>query len=132
MKWTDDLAIGVDKIDQEHKGLIDAVNALFDACSKGLGRKKIGETLQYLKQYVVTHFSDEETIQREAEYPAYPAHKKMHDAFVKDVLKYEERFDREGPTIALVADFNMFVSNWLIHHISIEDKKIGAWIQSRK
>lgn len=132
MKWSDDLKIGVPKIDREHQGLVEAVNALFDACSKGMGRKKVGETLQYLKQYVVTHFSDEEAIQREVQYPGYAQHRQIHAAFVQKVLAYEQRFNEEGPTIALVADFNTFVSNWLIQHISVEDKKIGAWINSRK
>lgn len=132
MKWSDDLKIGVPKIDREHQGLFEAVNALLDACTKGMGRKKVGETLQYLKQYVVTHFSDEEAIQREAQYPGYAQHRQIHAAFVQKVLEYEQRFNEEGPTIALVADFNTFVSNWLIQHISVEDKKIGAWINSRK
>jgi hemerythrin len=38
MKWTDDLSVGVELIDTEHKSLINAVNELLDACSKGLGR----------------------------------------------------------------------------------------------
>ncbi len=130
MKWSDDLKIGVPEIDEQHKALIQAVNDLFDACSKGLGRKKIGETLEFLKNYVVTHFRYEEALQKRVGYPGYEEHRKIHTAFVSDVQKYADQFEKEGPTISFVASFNAFVSNWLLFHISREDKKIGEHIRA--
>lgn len=132
MKWTDDLSVGVDLIDSQHKSLIDAINELFNACSKGMGRKKISETLEFLQNYVATHFRDEEEVQRKCGYPDYAAHKKLHSDFVKEVMKYSDRLEAEGPNVALVADFNTFVTNWLIYHISREDKKIGQFINEKK
>jgi hemerythrin len=131
MKWTDDLSVGVELIDTQHKALIDAVNELFNACSKGLGRKKISETLEFLQNYVVTHFSDEEAVQRKSGYPEYANHKKLHAEFIKSVTTYSQRLETDGPSISLVADFNSFVTNWLIYHISREDKKIGQFINSK-
>lgn len=131
MQWTDDLSVGVDLIDNEHKALINAINELFDACSKGLGRKKISDTLNFLQNYVKTHFSDEENLQKECGYPDRPNHMKIHAAFVNDVSKYSKRLETEGANIALVAEFNGFVTNWLIYHISREDKKIGQFIKSQ-
>lgn len=125
MKWTDDLSVGVDLIDSQHKSLIDAVNDLFNACSKGLGRKKISETMQFMKNYTVTHFGDEEKLQQKYNYPDYPNHKKLHAEFVSKINEYSKKLDSEGASIALVAEFNTFVTNWLIYHISREDKKIG-------
>ena len=131
MKWTDDLSVGVDLIDTEHKALINAVNDLFDACSKGLGRKKISDTMIFLQNYTVTHFADEEKIQKQSGYPDYQNHKKLHTEFVAKVMEYSKQLEAEGPTIGLVATFNSFVSNWLIYHISREDKKIGEYISSK-
>lgn len=131
MKWTDDLSVGVELIDTQHKALINAVNELFDACTKGLGRKKISETLEFLQNYVATHFSDEEAVQRKSGYPEYANHKKLHTEFIEKVNSYSKRLETDGPTISLVADFNSFVSNWLIYHISREDKKVGQFINSK-
>lgn len=128
MKWSDDLSVGVDMIDSQHKSLINAVNELFDACSKGLGRKKISETMEFMKKYTVTHFGDEEKLQQKYNYPDYSNHKKYHAEFVKKVVEYSDKLDKEGANIALVAEFNAFVTNWLIYHISREDKKIGQYI----
>ncbi len=130
MKWTDDLSVGVELIDSEHKSLINAINDLFDACSKGLGRKKISDTLNFLQSYVNTHFSDEENLQIKCGYPEYTSHKKLHTEFIARVAEYSKQLETEGPNIALVANFNSFVSNWLIYHISREDKKIGQHISA--
>lgn len=131
MKWSENLSVGVELIDSEHKTLINAINDLFDACGKGLGRKKVSETLAFLQNYVVTHFSDEEKLQKECGYPDYINHKKLHTEFIANVDKYSKRLETEGTSIALVADFNGFVSNWLIYHISREDKKIGQFINQK-
>lgn len=132
MKWTDDLSVGVELIDSEHKSLINAINDLFDACAKGMGRKKISETLVFMQNYVKTHFSDEEKLQRESGYPDYENHHKLHETFIKRVDEYSDRLEKEGASIALVADFNSFVTEWLINHISREDKKIGLHILQKK
>lgn len=129
MQWTDSLSVGVQQIDDQHKALIKAVNDLFEACKEGKGRQKISETLDFAEKYVVFHFGDEEKLQLKVGYPGYKEHKILHDAFVGDIRKYANEFEKEGPNIALVARFNAFISNWLIKHISIEDKKIGAYIK---
>lgn len=132
MVWTDDLSVGVSLIDSQHKSLINAVNDLFDACGKGKGRSKISETLKFMQGYVATHFSDEERLQLKCGYPDYSKHKLLHKSFVEKVREYSDKLEKNGPNIALVAEFNVFVSNWLVNHISREDKKIGQFINSQK
>lgn len=128
MEWTESLAVGVELIDSQHKALIKAINDLFEACSMGKGRKKVSDTMQFLQDYINTHFGDEEKLQLRVGYPDYQNHRKLHAEFVASVAGFKEQLDTEGPTISLVAKLNSFVSNWLIHHISVEDKKIGAYM----
>lgn len=130
MVWSEELSVGVKQIDDQHKALIQAVNDLFEACSEGKGRKKIADTMEFLQNYVVLHFGEEEKQQQHYGYPDYPNHKKLHADFVNSFLVYKKQLETEGPTISLVAKFNSFVSNWLIYHISKEDKKIGQYIKS--
>ncbi len=132
MEWKDSLSIGIEAIDNQHKALFSAVNDLFDACGKGLGRKKIAETMKFLQNYVGTHFGDEERLQQQYGYPAYPEHKKLHEEFVRQFLAYKAQLEAEGPTISLVGQFNGFVSSWLLFHISREDKKLGDYINNKK
>jgi hemerythrin len=84
--------------------------------------------MEFLQSYTVTHFSDEEKLQKECGYPDYVNHHKLHADFVKKIGEYSKRLETDGANIALVADLNGFVTNWLIYHISREDKKIGQHI----
>lgn len=130
MVWSDTLSVGVKQIDDQHKALIQAVNDLFEACSEGKGRQKIADTMEFLQNYVVMHFGEEEKLQQCCGYPDYSNHKKLHTEFINAFLGYKKQLETEGPTISLVAKFNSFVSNWLIFHISKEDKKIGQFMKS--
>lgn len=130
MVWNESLSVGVNLIDTEHKQLFQAVNDLFDACMQGKGRAKIAETMKFLENYTVKHFGDEENLQKKHQYPGFPMHQKLHQAFINDLESYKKQLEEQGATIALVAKFNTFVSTWLIKHISVEDKKIGIHIRS--
>jgi hemerythrin len=87
--WKEDLKIGVDQIDNQHKELISRIDGLFEACNNGKGKEEVLNVVDYLGEYVVTHFSDEEALQRKYGYPEYDMHKQLHTQFIKDfgVLK---------------------------------------------
>lgn len=128
--WTKDLEIGNSLIDQEHKQLIDAINHLLEACSKGQGRAEIESTLDFLNKYTVKHFSDEEKIQISSKYPDYINHKQYHEGFKKVVRDIESDFKKDGATVVLVAKVNTSIAGWLINHIKREDVKIAKHIKS--
>lgn len=128
MKWTEDLSVGIEAIDTQHKALIKAVNDLFDACSHGKGRAQISQTMDFMVDYTNFHFGDEEKLMIKYNYPELAKQKKAHTGFVKQVLEYKDKIKSQGADIALVAQFNSFITNWLIYHISKEDKRIGEFI----
>lgn len=128
---TKDLETGNALIDREHRELIDAINALLDSCSKGQGRNELEKTAQFLQSYTSKHFSDEEQLQRQNNYPDYVQHKKYHEAFKKTVADIVARLSVNGPTIALVGEINTALAGWLINHIKKEDKKLAAYLSTR-
>lgn len=68
---TPELMTGNALIDSEHRQLFAAVNSLMDACSQGQGRAQIQKTVQFLNDYVIKHFQDEERLQVQNKYPSY-------------------------------------------------------------
>lgn len=131
MKWSDDLSVGVEKIDEQHKALFDAVDNLYEACKAGKGRQNLEEMLNFLQNYATTHFRDEEKIQAESVYPDFQRHKELHRQFVEEFLALRKKVDDEGVTIVAVSNVYSFVSNWLIRHIKLEDHKIGEFINKK-
>lgn len=130
-KWTADLETGNPTIDREHKQLIEAINQLLDACSQGKGRAEIGKTLQFLDNYVIQHFNDEETLQRRYNYPDYPNHKQYHEGYKKTIQDIMREFKAGGATVVLVGKVNTAIAGWLINHIKREDVKVAAHIRQK-
>ncbi|MGD9568586.1 MAG: bacteriohemerythrin [Sedimentibacter sp.] len=128
--WDKTLETGNMVIDEQHKSIIEAINNLLDACSKGKGRSELESTLKFLQDYVVKHFNDEEKLQIKSNYPDYKAHKEKHEAFKKTVNEIVQEFNNTGASIQLVAKVNSSVAGWLITHIKSEDKKVAAHIKN--
>jgi len=129
--WTEELATGIEVIDNQHKELFRRIDGLLEACKAGKGREAVAGVLTFLENYVVEHFAAEEKIQRDNLYPEYSNHKAMHAAFIDDVAKLKQQFEDEGPSLAMVMVTNRKVVDWLVHHIKKSDKALGNYLKSK-
>ncbi len=125
--WTPDLNTGIDVIDKQHKRIVDYINQLHDASISGQQREAIGEVIDELVDYTLSHFAFEESMQEEANYPFYKAHKKVHDLFVKRVSSYQERF-KQGDDVS--EDLNNMLVTWLFNHIKRDDADYVASVKA--
>ena len=114
---TKELETGNTIIDKEHRELLDAVNRLMDACSKGL------------VNYVHQHFTHEEQLQRQSRYPGYTAHKAFHDQYKRTLQEITAKIPPTGPTVAELGTLNRHIGI-LISHIRTEDKKLGQHLKN--
>ena len=128
--WKDSLLIGFQEIDNQHKKLVEAIDNLSAACAQGQGRAALEKTLMFVVHYTKQHFTEEEKIAERYNYPFLSEHKRLHAEFVSAVLKLVIDFNENGPSIALMSRINKTLVDWLIIHITIEDKKIGDYINS--
>jgi hemerythrin len=129
--WTDDLAVGIHEIDDQHKELFDRINALIEACNQGKGRVEIGKTVAFLEEYVETHFGTEESNMVKLQYPEYAAHKQQHLLFKKNFADIKRQLEEEGPGVHIIILTNHMVIEWLRNHIRTRDKEFGAFLQGR-
>jgi hemerythrin len=129
-EWSKDLETGNDLIDSQHKELVQAVNNLLSACANGKGREEIVHTVDFLSEYTVKHFSDEEVLQNKYKYPEYLNHKKLHKDFTLFVRDLAEQIKKNGPTLILVGKVNSHIGDWLVNHIKKEDSKVAAHIRA--
>lgn len=126
--WSDEYKIGVPQIDAQHKALFDAVDALRAACNAGKGRAEIIKTIQFVTDYTVKHFADEEELQKKSGYPKYEEHKQLHKDFMAQVKQIRREIDDNGPTIVLLSKLNMMLSSWLINHVKYVDSEIAQYV----
>lgn len=132
IEWTTNLAVGVESIDQQHKTLFDKANQLFEAGKNNRTKEFISEMLDFLDDYTKQHFGSEEAYMRSINYPNYNDQKKMHTDFIDALSKLKKDYQESGGNILVILNANQMVVDWLLKHISIEDKKIGTYANSMK
>lgn len=132
MEWTESLSVGVDLIDKQHKTWFEKANQLFDAGKNGKAKDYISEMLQFLDEYTKKHFHDEEQYMQQIHYPEYEVQKKLHTNFIAELAKLKKDFEASGGNIIVIINANQMVVNWLVNHISTQDKKIGEYSRSLK
>ncbi|MBW4080760.1 bacteriohemerythrin [Paenibacillus sp. S150] len=123
--WKDSYDIGVEKIDCQHRQLLVKLNDFFEACTNQQGKEKIEETLKFLKDYTVEHFSDEENLMQDIDFPELAEHRKTHAEFVQTVLELEESIKTKGASVLSTIKLNRTLTDWLLNHINKCDKLIG-------
>ena len=130
LAWKDDFNLGHEWVDMQHRRLFELVNGLVDSCADGSDIIKLKGTLDFLVNYTVQHFVDEEALQLQYSYPGYERHKGLHEDFKTTVGGLVEKFTASGSSAELSSDVNKIVVRWLVNHIQREDKKIGEHIRS--
>ena len=130
VKWRESLSIGVEEIDNQHKELLSHFGRFLDACKSSKGMEELKVLLGFLDGYVIKHFSDEESIQRQHLYPDYATHKLEHGSFVTRLNDLKEEISREGVALHHVIETNHMLLKWLIHHISTVDVWLGKFLKS--
>ena len=129
--WTPDLATGDTVIDNQHKQLFSMVNTLFDAYQNGKERQEVEKTIEFLVEYTVKHFADEEALQKKHAYPEYHAHKQLHADFKESVRELAAKMSQEGPTENFVIEVCTIIGEWLFRHVKDEDSKMAAHMRKQ-
>lgn len=117
--WTEQLNVGIDVIDQQHRKLVDFINQLDDARTCGASQKVIGKLINDLVDYMIYHFGFEETLQEKVGYPYIKAHQKMHVQIAKRVDELQARFN---VGVDVSQDIDNLVGTWLFDHLKHDDK----------
>ena len=125
MDWKEEYSVKISQIDQQHKKLTEMVNELNDAMKIGKGKDTIGNIINGLTNYTMTHFRTEEKYFDQFGYPETDTHKKEHAAFVEKVADFRAKF--ESKQRLLTIEVMDFLSDWLKKHIMGTDKKYSGF-----
>ena len=129
-RWDTSLESGYDKVDNQHKQLIGALNNLMDASTGGKGDIAVLDTLDFLTGYAVKHFADEEKLQIDFQYPDYLNHKRIHEEFKTTVNELVKKVREEGPSETLIGEVISIVGAWLLNHIRGDDFRMAAFVKA--
>lgn len=132
LKWSDEFNLGIDQIDNEHKSLFDHFEKLYALMHESKGHEFYNELITFLTNYVDTHFAHEENFQKQIKYPLLEKHSNIHDSFKRQLKTFIKTNDQTKINDLELIHLSLFLKNWLLHHILIEDQKIYEYYSKEK
>jgi hemerythrin len=129
LDWSDDYLIGIEHIDEQHKQFFAIVHRLHEECLTCKGEDVVQETLDFLRDYAVNHFTGEEGFMREHEYPGVDQHAELHAAFLDKYAELMLEFNELGPSQDLAERTADLVQGWLVDHIAEADAGYAAHVK---
>lgn len=130
-EWADILSVGYNTIDLHHKKLLNIINEFVELFSLSTEeyKVKVGKILKNLSTYTIFHFSEEEKIMKNYEYPELESHSKIHSEFVAKLNASVVSI--ASGNIEKGIEFYNFLGEWLIEHIGVEDHQWSEFIHKK-
>lgn len=121
----------VDEMNQQHHGIVDAMNALYDRAQAGASKAELTRLLQHLETITVRHFREEEALLTRQHYPQAEIHKGIHVRLLKELTTHKQEFLAGAGSFT--QEFFDYLELWLRSHIMHIDRKYGEhFAQERK
>jgi hemerythrin len=121
IKWKEELSVGLDSIDLQHKELFRVINAFYNSIADNLGKAAILQAITDMEKYTIVHFTAEEGMMRRAGYVYLDKHMEEHKDFVAKVADFRKRYE-EG-RLLLSLEVTGFIKNWITNHIMKTDQQ---------
>ncbi len=127
VEWTDELSVGIQEIDEQHKILVNLINRLFDeTVLNEADPSVIDQILHELIEYTVVHFAIEESLFRMFDYPEIDTHIGHHHDLKTQVFDLQKKIKLD-PSI-VNTELLIFLKKWLENHIQQEDKLYASFL----
>jgi hemerythrin len=128
--WREQLSVGNNVIDSDHRHLIDIINLASESLGKK-NRKELLVSLESLSQYSQAHFVREERIAHAAGYKQVPNLNESHQALLKqlDQLRSEVGEMEQEWSPETAEHFASLLRNWLLDHVIKEDLLMKPTLQ---
>jgi len=131
IEWTPDMSVGVVKLDEDHKRLIQLLNEFVELTDKKKGFFIADHVFSELMDYTMFHFDREERIMEACDYPRLEKHKEEHKRLKERLIDCRDRYAL-SPTKALSDNIRKFLLSWLQAHIMEMDADYRSFVEGRE
>lgn len=124
--WSSRYSIGIDEIDEHHRRLVSLLNTVYEDFIDEASCRERTNIFNDLADYTLYHFSAEETLMREHQYPDFETHKTRHDQFLQRLGEMQQSFDSGKRQLSF--ELLTFLNTWLLSHILDADGDFGRFL----
>ena len=129
MKWTEEYATVVERIDEQHKMLFRMTEDFRAALNEGQGEGVYGGLLESLDLYIRTHFRFEEACMDRYQCPAARMNRDAHATFVEVLSGFKQRYAASGFDRGDGRELVDTLDQWLADHIGRVDVQLRQSVQ---
>jgi len=131
--WKKEFETGSEKLDQQHRVLIDNINLLEDLLHTTNPTPKeakfIIKLVDYLEGYANFHFQGEEQCMESYQCPAHAENQQGHERFRGIIRDYKRLCEHQGFQVELLRNLHQVMSSWITEHILKIDTKLKPCIK---
>lgn len=130
LNWAEDLSVGNEMIDSEHRNLIMVVSSVEHAIGTG-NHVAMSKAFDLLDTYMHIHFRNEERIAAAASIP-FAKIKLEHRLLLKEMRYMRDELETRNGIWPddLVKKYSRFLSSWMADHIIREDMQLKSVLQT--
>ena len=121
VEWSESLSVGIAKVDEQHRKLIQMMEELDQAIRNNEGPEVVEDVLTNIFNYAQAHFAAEEELFRKYKYPEMALHELEHQRFIAKAFAFKERLNAKKPGLSI--ELLNFLSSWVLNHIELTDKR---------
>ncbi len=127
--WDEKFSVHNTTLDEHHKRLFELCNEMFNLIDQE-NKTPIYSTAKVISElhmYAIFHFTEEEKLMEQNNFPKIEEHKKLHQAFIDKISQLKEQYENDD--VLVDYDILNFLSDWLIYHILEVDSEYADYIK---
>lgn len=124
--WSDEYNVNVEKIDKQHRHLLQLVNELHSAVEERFDKDELRKMLIGLTEFTRTHFATEEQLMSKHDYPNQQAHFREHRMLLRHLGDLVTAVSN-GKYPTFYSDYDVS-TDWALVHINEYDKPLGNFL----
>lgn len=128
--WDVRYSIGIDALDDHHRHLFSLINTIYDHFVTESPDLDLAAVFDDLMDYTQYHFTAEELMMQDWNYPEFKAHKALHDQFVKRLQEIQAGFGSNKNLVSF--ELLAFLNSWLLSHVTESDVQVGQFIAAEQ
>jgi len=129
IEWTPEFELGIEKVDFQHRKLIELINRLYTARTTTWGKDNIVNLFDGFSNYCNYHFTIEELVMKKHGYKLIIEHKENHDIFSRRIKLFS--MEIQNGNYAILPNVLEFLKAWLTTHIQEEDRKYVSELKNK-
>ena len=131
LEWRDEMSVGNEDIDNDHKHLLDLIGTYQDAVAHH-DLTQLQEVFESLVAYTEEHFAREERIMFAVHYKELDEHRTAHHALYQSIHQLHDNIVERKKGALDLSGINKLLHDWVLDHILKEDMKLKDVLKGRK